>query len=88
MEERMCHRMKQKHRSTNKRTSQRSRNPSNDELPQEFLHPAIRGAGSRFVDLGSGVGRLVLAIAAMEATWTSVIGVEASEALHNLAKGL
>lgn len=40
--------------------------------------------GARFVDFGSGAGRLCLAVAAMHA-WGSVVGVEAMEPLHSIA---
>lgn len=40
--------------------------------------------GARFVDYGSGAGRLCLAVAAMH-DWGSVVGVEAMEALHSIA---
>ena len=38
-------------------------------MAQLLSHPAIEG--SRFVDVGSGVGRLLLAVAAMDDKWTS-----------------
>lgn len=42
------------------------------------------GGGARFVDYGSGAGRLCLAVAAMH-DWGSVVGVEAMEQLHTIA---
>ena len=39
-----------------------------------------------FVDVGSGAGRLLLAVAAMRADlWSTVTGIEASESLHAIA---
>lgn len=55
-------------------------------------HPAVTrvmaGIGkAHFVDLGSGAGRLLLAVAAMDAggKWGRVTGIEASGTLHDLA---
>ena len=42
------------------------------------------GGGAIFIDYGSGAGRLFLAVAAMH-DWGGVVGVEAMEALHDLA---
>lgn len=41
--------------------------------------------GPRFVDFGSGAGRLLLGVAGMRDRWASVAGVEALENLHAVA---
>lgn len=50
--------------------------------------PAVKAIadtpGARFVDFGSGAGRLLLGVAAM-GEWASSIGVEALEGLHRIA---
>eukprot|EP00966_Prymnesium_polylepis_P112382 2599751-Prymnesium_polylepis.1 len=57
-------------------------------MAELLLHPAIRPAIARdhprFVDYGSGSGRLLLGVAAMH-EWESCAGVEAIEGLHAIA---
>lgn len=61
-----------------------------ENMAKLLTHPAVLAQteaqdSAGFVDIGSGAGRLLLAVAAMmQGTWT-VAGIEASEVLHLLA---
>lgn len=56
-------------------------------MAEILSHPIIHGLQPRrnFVDFGSGSGRLVLGVAAMDGLFESVVGVEALEGLHAIA---
>ncbi|KAL1495580.1 hypothetical protein AB1Y20_016941 [Prymnesium parvum] len=54
-------------------------------MAELLSHPAVRPT-LRFVDVGSGAGRLLVGVAAMLGDDASVVGVEASAALHLLAE--
>lgn len=51
----------------------------------ELLHAAAPRPSERFVDVGSGCGRLVLA-AALAHDWRLAMGIELLQGLHNLAE--
>ena len=57
-----------------------------------LAHPAVSGSSSAmrnslsFVDIGSGAGRLLLGVAGMLGEEATVVGIEASSALHVIAE--
>lgn len=59
-------------------------------IAEVLLLPSVKAlaekADARFVDFGSGAGRLLLGVAAMRG-WASAVGVEAIEGLHSIAVG-
>lgn len=58
-------------------------------MAELLQHPSVRDVASRpsarFVEFGSGAGRLVLGVAVMQPNWGGVTGIEAVEGLHNIA---